>query len=142
MPSRRPERISGLLLQAVSEILLREVKDPRINGVTLTAASISPDLKEATVFFRTLHNNAQDRAEDDAEGEHTDVEAGLRSATGYIRRHLATRLQLRRTPQIRFQYDTTLDQANHMESLLQQARNMSAMHSEQEQQEKDSECPE
>ena len=138
MPSRRPERISGLLLQAVSEILLREVKDPRINGVTLTAASISPDLKEATVFFRTLHHNA----EDNAEAEHTDVEAGLRSASGYIRRQIATRLQLRRTPQIRFQYDTTLDQANHMQSLLQQARNMSTIHSEQEQQEKDSECPE
>lgn len=145
MPSRRPERISGLLLQAVSEILLREVKDPRVHGVTLTAASISPDLKEATVFFRILHNNApntQEKAEDDTQGEQTDVEAGLRSAAGYIRRQIATRLRLRRTPQIRFQYDTTLDQANHMESLLQQARTMSTIHSEQEQQKEDSECPE
>jgi ribosome-binding factor A len=133
MSSRRPERISGLLLQAVSEILLREVKDPRINGVTLTAASISPDLKEAKVFFRTLDYNAQE--------EHEQVEAGLKSAAGYIQRQIATRLQLRRTPQLRFQYDTALDQANHMESLLQQTRTMSAVHSE-EQQEKDPECPE
>ena len=141
MSSRRPERISGLLLQTVSEILLREVKDPRINGVTLTAASISPDLKEAKVFFRTLDYDAQDSAE-----EHAQVEAGLRSAAGYIRRQIATRLQLRRTPQLRFQYDTALDQANHMESLLQQTRKqtemMSAMQAEQEQQKKDSECPE
>lgn len=137
MSSRRPERIGGQLLQAVSEILLREVKDPRINGVTLTAASISPDLKEAKVFFRTLDQNA-------AEG-HTQVEAGLRSAAGYIRRQIATRLQLRRTPQLRFQYDTALDQANHMESLLQQTRKqtqmMNASLSEQ-QLEKDPECPE
>ena len=138
MSSRRPERISGLLLQAVSEILLREVKDPRINGVTPTAASISPDLKEAKIFFRTLDYNAQKNATE----EHAQAEAGLNSAAGYIRRQIATRLQLRRTPQLRFQYDTALDQANHMESLLQQTRTMSAAHSEQEQQEKDPECPE
>lgn len=134
MPSRRPERISGLLLQAVSEILLREVKDPRINGVTLTAASISPDLKEATVFFRTLDYTAAEK--------HPQAEAGLKSAAGYIQRQIATRLQLRRTPQLRFRYDTALDQANHMESLLQQTRTMSAAHSAKEQPEKDSECPE
>lgn len=119
MPSKRPERVSGLLLQAVAEILLREVKDPRINGITPTAASISPDLKEAKVFFRTLRPD-----------ELTDAQAGLSSAAGYIRRQISIRLRLRRTPLLRFVYDTSIDQASHMESLLQQARDMSPDHIE------------
>lgn len=130
MPSRRPERVSGLLLQAVAEILLREVKDPRISGITPTAASISPDLKEATVFFRTLHPH-----------ELAEAEAGLHSAAGYIRRQISVRLRLRRTPVLRFEYDTSIDQANHMESLLQQAREMSSPKNDATQEEKQ-ECPE
>jgi len=51
MPSRRPERVSELLLQAVAEVLLREVKDPRVSGVTLTGVTVSPDLKLAKIFF-------------------------------------------------------------------------------------------
>jgi len=109
MPSRRPERVSGLLLEAAAEIVLYEVKDPRVSGVTLTGAAVSPDLKVAKVFFTTLRAGAQDEAL-----------AGLRSATGYIKRQLATRLRLRHTPDLHFLYDTTLEKANRLESLLRQ----------------------
>ena len=125
MPSRRPERVRGLLLQAVAEILLREVKDPRISGITPTAASISPDLKEATVFFRTLHPH-----------ELADAQAGLQSAAGYIRRQIAVRLHLRRTPTLRFEYDTSIDRVNHLESLLQQAHAMNSHQDDATQEEK------
>lgn len=109
MPSRRPERVSGLLLEVVAEILLREVKDPRVNGVTLTGASISSDLKIAKVFFSTLRPE-----------EHTSALAGLQSATGYIKRQVASRLRLRHTPELRFVYDETLEKANRLEGLLRQ----------------------
>lgn len=109
MPSRRPARVSGLLLEVVAEALLREVKDPRVNGVTLTGVVVSPDLKVAKVFFTT--RNAEEQAV---------ALTGLRSATGYIKRQIASHLRLRHTPDLRFLYDTTLEKANRLESLLRQ----------------------
>jgi len=134
MASRRPERVSGLLLETVAAILLREVKDPRVQGVILTAASVSPDLGDARIFFRTLGSAGRqpDRAE---------VEAGLKSAGPYIRRQLARRLQLRRIPQLHFVYDTSIDQANHMESLLEQARTKAAAPAPSASQENKPPCP-
>ena len=110
MPSRRPERVSGLLLEAVAETLLREVKDPRVHTVTLTGVRISPDLKTAKIFF-TIRR----------EEELAEVLAGLRKATGFIKRQVASRLQLRHIPNLEFRHDETLEQANHLENLLRQA---------------------
>lgn len=110
MPSRRSERVSGLLLEVVAETLLREVKDPRLQGVTLTGVKMSPDLKLAKIFFTTRQ-----------EEEQTEVLTGLRKATGFIKRQIANRLQLRYIPALEFRYDETLETVNHLESLLRQA---------------------
>lgn len=110
MPSRRPERVRGALLEVIAEVLLREVKDPRVSRVTLTGVSISPDLKAAKVFFTTRASEEQAAAL-----------VGLQSATGYIKRQVASRLRLRHTPNLQFLYDTTLDKAARLENLLRQA---------------------
>jgi ribosome-binding factor A len=110
MSARRSERFRGLLLEAIAEILLYEVKDPRVSTVSLTGAAVSPDLREAKIFFTTRQAEAQAAAL-----------AGLRSATGYIKRQIASRLRLRHMPELHFFYDTTLDQANRLEALLRQA---------------------
>ncbi len=109
MPSRRPERVRGLLHETVSDIVRREVKDPRVEGVTLTAVDVTPDLKLAKIYFSTLQSD-----------DHEDALAGLKSAVGYIKRQISTRLQLRHTPELRFLYDTTQEKANRLESLLRQ----------------------
>ena len=109
MSSRRPERVRGLLQETVAEILLREVKDPRIEGITLTGVDITPDLKLAKIYFSTLQPE-----------NHEAALVGLKSAAGYIKRQIAIRLQLRHTPELRFLYDTTLEKANRLESLLRQ----------------------
>jgi ribosome-binding factor A len=109
MSSRRPERVRGLLQETVAEILLREVKDPRVEGITLTGVDITPDLKLAKIYFSTLQSE-----------NHEAALAGLKSAAGYIKRQIAIRLQLRHTPELRFFYDTTLEKANRLESLLRQ----------------------
>jgi len=110
MPSRRPERVSSLLLEAVADVLMREVKDPRVRGVTLTGVTISTDLKVAKIFFTTLRGEDQSAAL-----------AGLQSATAYIKRQIAVHLRLRHTPDLRFLYDTTLERASRLEGLLRQA---------------------
>jgi ribosome-binding factor A len=110
MPSRRPERVSGLLLETVAETLLREVKDPRVSAVTVTGVKMSPDLKTARIFFTTRRNEAVE-----------DALAGLRKATGFIKRQVAGRLRLRYIPAIEFRYDETLEQVNRLENLLRQA---------------------
>jgi ribosome-binding factor A len=110
MPSRRPERVSGLLLETIAETLFREVNDPRVSTVTLTGVRIGPDLKTAKIFF-TLR-----RKEDLA-----DAIAGLRKATGFIRRQISGRLQLRYVPELEFLHDETLENVNRLESLLRQA---------------------
>src|SRR5713101_7404597 len=109
MPSRRPERVKELLRQAVAEVLLREVKDPRVSGVTLTGVTISPDLKIAKIFVTPSRPENRPAAL-----------AGLHSTTNYIKRPIAGRLHLRHSPDLHFLYDTTLERANHLESLLRQ----------------------
>ncbi|MEW6296228.1 MAG: 30S ribosome-binding factor RbfA [Thermodesulfobacteriota bacterium] len=110
MASRRSERVSGLLREAVAEIVLYEVKDPRVGAVTITDAAVSPDFREAKIFFTTRRAAEQAAAL-----------AGLRSATGYIKRQIAARLRLRHTPDLQFLYDTTLERADRLENLLRQA---------------------
>jgi ribosome-binding factor A len=109
MPSRRPQRINSAIHEAIAEILLREVKDPRVHNVTVTAVNVGPDLKLAKVYFSTLRPEDREPALE-----------GLRSASGYIKRQVATHLRLRHTPEIRFLFDETLEKANRLESLLRQ----------------------
>ncbi len=110
MPSRRPARVSELVLETVAETLLREVKDPRVSAVTVTGVKMSPDLKTAKIFFTTRDDENIDAAL-----------AGLRKATGFIKRQVSGRLQLRYTPELEFRYDETLEKVNRLESLLRQA---------------------
>lgn len=95
--------------EAIAEILLREVKDPRVHNATITAVVVGPDLKLAKVYFSTFRPEDKDLAL-----------AGLQSATGYIKRQVAGRLRLRHTPELRFLFDETLEKANRLESLLHQ----------------------
>ena len=97
--------------EAIAEILLREVKDPRVHNVTLMAVTVSPDLKSAKVYFSTFRPEDREPALE-----------GLRSASGYIKRQVSGRLRLRHTPELRFLFDETLEKANRLESLLRQVK--------------------
>ena len=107
MASRRSERVGGLLVEVVAEILLREVKDPRLEGITVTAAAMSPDLRAARVFVRTLSGSKD-----------VDALAVLKSASGYIRRKAAARMGLKYIPELTFVYDETLDDVNRLEGIF------------------------
>ena len=112
MATKRPERVGNLILEYISQLLSREINDPRIGVVTLTGAEVSNDLKHARIYFSTLV--ARETKEQ--------VLSGLRSATGFIRTKMARELRLRYVPEIEFIYDDTQEKAQRIEQLLRQVK--------------------
>ncbi len=112
MEYQRADRVGDLLIEMISELLRKEIRDPRIGAVTLTAAKVSRDLRHARIYFNLLG-----RPE-----ERKDVLAGLKSATGFIRSKVGKQLNLRFVPTIEFLYDETEDEAQRIEGLLKQVK--------------------
>lgn len=108
MDYSRSDRVGDLLLELVSQLLMKEVNDPRIRAVTLTGADVSKDLRHAKIFFSLLAGAA----------EKDEVLAGLKSATGFIRGRVAKQLKLRIVPTIEFLYDDTEERAQRIDELL------------------------
>jgi ribosome-binding factor A len=105
---RRPERVAHRVQAELARLLLRELHDPRLRDVHVTAVRMTPDLRTARVFVRTL-------APPDA------VPAALAAferATPFIRGCLGRALGLRYVPELRFEYDTVIDSAARMEAAL------------------------
>jgi ribosome-binding factor A len=106
--SRRPERVAEMVLRELSQLLVRDLKDPRLRGVTLTYVRMSDDLRHGRVFFSHLEGQA--RA--------TESIKGFRSAGGFIRRHIGRALQLRYTPDLDFEFDPGIENAARVSKLL------------------------
>ena len=112
MSGRRPDRVGALLQAALSEVLLRGVKDPRVGMVTITGVDLSPDLKHATVFVAT-HGDAESMKR---------TLAGLESARPYLQAQAGRRLGLRFTPELRFAIDPSIDTAARLEQLFRETQ--------------------
>jgi ribosome-binding factor A len=111
MEYQRADRVGDLLLELVSELLRKDIRDPRVSAVTLTAVKVSKDLRHARIYFNLL--GGQNRKE---------VLAGLKSASGFIRSRVAKQLKLRFVPTIEFSYDESQDEAQRIEELLKQVK--------------------
>lgn len=110
--SRRSVRVGGLLRGEISRAVHRVVKDPRIQGVTITDVKLSKDLRNARVYYSVIG---------DSKRQETVLE-GLRSARGVIKREVGRHLQLRYMPEIEFFFDDSLGQAENIENLLRKIR--------------------
>jgi ribosome-binding factor A len=110
--TRRSDRVADALQQAIAELLLREIRDPRIGMVTITGVRISPDLRHARVFFSRLGE----------ERERAESLAGLRSASGFIRAQVTRKLGLRVAPEIVFEFDPGLEHAERVSELLKRTQ--------------------
>ncbi|TVR64382.1 MAG: 30S ribosome-binding factor RbfA [Gemmatimonadales bacterium] len=113
MSQRRAARLNEQFKREISQVLRREVHDPRIGTPTVTAVDVTPDLWLARVFVRP------GPAVDEDEGGDRLLE-GLRAAAPFIRRTLGSSLELRRVPELRFELDLTLDRALRIERILQE----------------------
>jgi ribosome-binding factor A len=104
----RPERIGEEIRQEISLALLRVVQDPGIGLVTLTRVKVSPDLQVARVYYTTL-GDEKARAE---------TKKALERATPFLRRQVGGRLRLRRVPELRFEFDRSVEQQDRIEQIL------------------------
>ncbi len=112
MTRQRPQRLGELLKEEISDILLREVKDPRIGFVSVTDVEVSGDLKHAKVFVSVYGD----------EKEQQDTMKGLDTATGYIRKLIGERITVYHTPEIVFRYDNSIEHGAHISELLEKIK--------------------
>ncbi|WP_247217909.1 30S ribosome-binding factor RbfA [Synechococcus sp. C9] len=112
--SRRVERVAELIKREISQLLLSGIKDDRVGQglVSVTAVEVSGDLQHAQVYVSIFGSPAV-RAQ---------TMAGLESATGYVRTVLGQRVRLRRTPEVVFREDTSLERGSRVIALLNQIR--------------------
>jgi phosphoesterase RecJ-like protein len=114
--SYRSGRIGEEIKRVISEMLLRELKDPRFTGfVSVTGVKAADDGSFATVYITMLGTSVTAAA---AEDEKRDVLRAFDSAKGLIRRELGARLQLRRTPDLQFKFDTSGEYGRHIEEII------------------------
>ncbi|WHY79352.1 30S ribosome-binding factor RbfA [Neobacillus sp. WH10] len=108
--SHRANRVGEQMKKELSDIIGRKIKDPRIGFVTVTDVQVTGDLQQAKVFISVLG--------DDEQKENT--LKGLAKAKGFIRTEIGHRIRLRKTPEIIFEWDESIDYGNRIETLLHQ----------------------
>ena len=108
----RTQRVGQLLKEEISRLIRREVKDSRVEMVTVTDVEVTRDLKYADVYV-------QIRGDDETKGQ---VIEGLESAAGFIRTRLGRELHIRRIPEIRFEIDRSQERAARINELLEQVK--------------------
>jgi ribosome-binding factor A len=111
MAGHRIERVNEQLRRELSQIVVGEVKDPRVGPLSVTRVVTAPDLTLARVFVQITGDDE----------ERKETLAGLRAATPFIRTALGQRLPLRRVPELRFERDRNLEHALRIEELLREA---------------------
>jgi ribosome-binding factor A len=108
--SRRSERTSKMIQREISGLLEREVNDPRLSKlISVTEVTLSPDLKHAKIFVSTLGSEINNKEE---------ILAGFNNASGFLRKELASHLQLKYTPQLSFHYDDSIERGARLLKLM------------------------
>ena len=100
MPSqdfKRSDRIADLLKVEISQVLSQEVKDPRVQGITVLNVMLTPDMKKADILISQSNSFNEVKLDE--------VKQGLEKAKGFIRKKLSQNLNLRRTPEIFFKIE-------------------------------------
>ncbi|MBV8740255.1 MAG: 30S ribosome-binding factor RbfA [Sinobacteraceae bacterium] len=109
--AQRKRRLEAEIQRVLAEVIQRDLKDPRVGNVTVTAVSVAADMGSARVYFTPFASR------------HTpeEVRTGLTRAGGFLRGEVGRRLQLRHAPRLEFVYDDTVDRAAHLSGLIENA---------------------
>lgn len=111
--SLRANKVGEQMKKELGEIIGRKIKDPRVGFVTVTDVQVTGDLQQATVFISVLGDEEQKE----------NTLKGLAKAKGFIRSEIGQRIRLRKTPEIFFEFDESIDYGNRIETLLTQIQN-------------------
>ena len=106
----RPSRVADQLRSEITELVAREVHDPGIGFLTITHVKVTPDLQTARVYYTTLG---------DQKARH-DTQRALERATPFLRRHIGSRLRLKRVPVLEFFFDEAIERGDRIEQILQE----------------------
>lgn len=113
MPSGiRIKRIEDRIQQVMSELLIHEVNDPRLKQIFVTDVKVDRELAFANVYVSAVEGASRSE----------EVLAGLESASGFLRRILSSKVELRAFPKLKFHWDPTPENADHIEKLLAELR--------------------
>ncbi|MBC7875723.1 MAG: 30S ribosome-binding factor RbfA [Anaerolineales bacterium] len=113
MPSGvRLQRIADRVRQELSEMLIREINDPRLKQIFITDVKIDKELAFADVYVSAI----------EGAGRAAEILAGLESASGFLRRTLSSRVEVRAFPRLRFHWDPTPENADQIEKVLAELR--------------------
>lgn len=113
MPSSlRLQRIGDRIRQELSEMVIKEISDPRLEGIFITDVKVDRELAYAEVFVSALEGVSRSK----------EVIQGLDHASGFLRKSLSDRIELRVFPRLRFHWDPTPERADHIETLLASLR--------------------
>ncbi len=107
----RSQRVAEQIRRELAELIRLEVKDPRVGFITLTDVEISPDYAHAKVFFTSM------KGEEGLD----EILAGLRRASGFLRRELGRRVRIHTTPELHFHYDASVERGSRMSKLIDEA---------------------
>jgi len=109
-PSGRSQKVGDQIQRELSEIIHRELRDPRVGMITLTSVDVSGDCAHATVYFTCLDNDHVPAAK-----------AGLDRATGFLRTQLGKRIKIWTTPELKFVYDESVERGDRLSRLIDKA---------------------
>ena len=111
--TRRTERIQELIREELSELIMRELRDPRLNGlISLTRVEVSPDLSNARIFVSVMSETTSPQ----------DVVKALQAASGYLHKELVHRLEMRKVPFLNFRLDTSIAEGAAVLAHIDEAR--------------------
>jgi ribosome-binding factor A len=112
----RAQRIADRMQEELSEILLWQISDPRLAGISVTEVKVDRELAYADIYVSALEGNQRAK----------DILAGLEHAQGYLRHELSQRIELRSFPRLRFRWDATFERADRIERII------ASLHSERD----------
>jgi ribosome-binding factor A len=118
MPSSlRLQRISDRIRQELSEMVVKEIADPRLDGISITDVKVDRELAYADIFVSAIEGMSRSK----------EVIQGMEHASGFLRKSLADRIELRVFPRLRFHWDPTPERADHIETLLASLKSESSV---------------
>ncbi len=110
MTFKRADRVADLIKAELSDILLKQIRDPRIGLLTITGVKMTDDLRSAKIYFVQMGKDNPD----------ADLQAGLEKAKGFLKRELGKRLNLRYMPDVFFFYDKSFEYGSRIDRLLKE----------------------